>query len=66
MQTKIARRAPRRWVFVGIVLVLLLGVLVWQLQPTSLLGITAPAAPTPCPDTLACHALKRMQSKAGQ
>ena len=66
MQVGVARRTSRRWLFVSIVIALLLGVLVWQLQPVTLLSGTTQAAPTPCPDTLACHALKRMQPKTGQ
>lgn len=61
------RRRMRHTAFVLAVLLVMVGVLLWQIQPKSLFGgrgvERGPLVPTACPDTLACHALKRMQPK---
>jgi len=61
----VRRRRARRALFVVIILLFLMGVLVWQLRPVStLFGNRSATVPTPCPDPIACHALKRMQPTA--
>lgn len=57
----VRHKRARRALFVVIILLFLMGVLLWQLRPVTSLFGAQPTVPTPCPDPIACHALKRAQ-----
>lgn len=57
------RRHLRRVLFGAVLLLIIAGVLIWQTQPISIFDGRSAPVPTPCPDSLACHALKRLQPK---
>ncbi len=57
------RRHLRRVLFGAVLLLIIAGVLIWQTQPVSIFNGRNAPVPTACPDSLACHALKRLQPK---